>query len=54
MSERDPEDVAAQHGELDPRDPIRDSFTPEQESDRAGAEYGEADEARSEDRPDEP
>ena len=39
----------AEHGELNPRDPIRDQFTPEQESDRSGAEYGEADEPRSQD-----
>jgi hypothetical protein len=44
----------AQHGELGPRDPIRDSFTPEEESDVAGGEYAEADEARTHDRPDEP
>jgi hypothetical protein len=43
----------AEHGELNPRDPIRDSFTPEAESDRSGAEYAEADDARTEDRPDE-
>lgn len=28
-------------------DPGRDAFTPERESDRSGAEYGEADEERS-------
>ena len=42
----------AEHGELNPRDPIRDQFTPEVESDRAGIEYAEADDARTEDRPD--
>jgi hypothetical protein len=44
----------AEHGELGPRDPNRDAFTPEQESDLAGAEYAEADDVRTEDRPDEP
>jgi hypothetical protein len=43
----------AEHGEINPRDPIRDSFTPEEESDLAGSEYGEADDARTQDRPDE-
>jgi hypothetical protein len=43
----------AEHGEINPRDPIRDSFTPEEESDLAGSEYGEADDARTRDRPDE-
>src|SRR3712207_4385998 len=44
----------AEHGELNPRDPNRDAFTPEVESDLAGAEYGEPDEARTPDRPDQP
>jgi hypothetical protein len=44
----------AEHGELGPRDPIRDSFTPEEESDRAGGEYAEPDDVRTPDRPDEP
>jgi hypothetical protein len=44
----------AEHGELNPRDPNRDAFTPEEESDLADAEYGEADDARTHDRPDEP
>jgi hypothetical protein len=43
----------AEHGQLGPRDPNRDVFTPEEESDLAGAEYAEADDARTEDRPDE-
>jgi hypothetical protein len=43
----------AEHGEINPRDPIRDSFTPEEESDVAASEYGEADDARTPDRPDE-
>ncbi|MEA2331251.1 MAG: hypothetical protein QOH58_1389 [Thermoleophilaceae bacterium] len=43
----------AEHGELYARNPIRDSFPPEVESDRAGAEYAEADEPRTHDRPDE-
>jgi len=43
----------AEHGELNPRDPTRDMFTPEEESDRAKVEYGEADDARTHDRPDE-
>jgi hypothetical protein len=44
----------AEHGQLGPRDPNRDVFTPEEESDRSSAEYAEADDARTEDRPDEP
>jgi hypothetical protein len=44
----------AEHGELNPRDPSRDAFTPEAESDRSGAEYGEADAARTTERPDQP
>lgn len=44
----------AEHGQLGPRDPNRDAFTPEEESDVADAEYGEADQARTEDRPDQP
>jgi hypothetical protein len=44
----------AEHGQLEPRDPNRDSFTPEEESDLAGSEYAEPDEARTQDRPDEP
>jgi hypothetical protein len=44
----------AEHGQLGPRDPNRDVFTPEEESDLSDAEYGEADDARTEDRPDEP
>jgi hypothetical protein len=43
----------AEHGELNPRDPKRDAFTPEAESDLSGAEYGEGDDARTRDRPDE-
>lgn len=43
----------AEHDELNPRDPNRDAFTPEAESDRSGGEYAEADDARTEDRPDE-
>ncbi len=35
---------AAEHGE-NRVDPEVDAFTPEEESDRSGAEYGEADEA---------
>lgn len=45
---------SAEHGQLGPRDPNRDAFTPEEESDVADAEYGEADQARTEDRPDQP
>jgi hypothetical protein len=41
----------AEHGSLGPRDPNRDALTPEEESDLADAEYGEADEARARDRP---
>jgi hypothetical protein len=44
----------AEHGQLGPRDPGRDAFTPEEESDLAGGEYAEADNVRTEDRPDEP
>jgi hypothetical protein len=44
----------AEHGELNPRDPNRDQFTPERESDLSGAEYAEPDDARTADRPDEP
>jgi hypothetical protein len=44
----------AEHGQLGPRDPNRDAFTPEQESDLADAEYAEADDVRTEDRPDRP
>jgi hypothetical protein len=44
----------AEHGELGPRDPNRDAFTPEEESDVAGGEYAEADDVRTEDRPDVP
>ena len=43
----------AEHGELNPRDPIRDAFTPEEETDVADPEYGEADDARTHDRPEE-
>lgn len=39
---------AASHGDAG-LDPSRDAFTPEEESDRSGAEYGEAD---SEEQPD--
>ena len=42
----------AEHGELGPRDPNRDAFTPEVESDIADIEYAEADDARTADRPD--
>ena len=44
----------AEHGRLGPRDPNRDAFTPEEQSDVANAEYAEADDARTEDRTDEP
>jgi hypothetical protein len=44
----------AEHGQLGPRDPNRDVFTPEKESDLADGEYAEADDARTEDRPDQP
>jgi hypothetical protein len=44
----------AEHGQLGPRDPNRDVFTPEEESDLAGGEYAEADDARTADRPDQP
>jgi hypothetical protein len=44
----------AEHGQLGPRDPNRDVLTPEAESDLSGAEYAEADDVRTEDRPDEP
>jgi hypothetical protein len=44
----------AEHGQLGPRDPNRDVFTPEEESDLGGGEYAEADDARTEDRPDQP
>jgi hypothetical protein len=44
----------AEHGQLRPRDPNRDVFTPEEESDLAGGEYAEADDARTADRPDQP
>ena len=44
----------AEHGQLGPRDPNRDAFTPEKQSDVANVEYAEADDARTEDRPDEP
>ena len=44
----------AEHGQLGPRDPNRDVLTPEEESDLAGAEYADADDVRTEDRPDEP
>jgi hypothetical protein len=44
----------AEHGDLNPRDPNRDAFTPEAESDLADAEYAEADDARTHDRPDQP
>jgi hypothetical protein len=43
----------AEHGQLGPRDPNRDAFSAEAESDLSGAEYGEADDVRTEDRPDE-
>jgi len=42
----------AEHGELGPRNPVRDAFTPEEETDVADPEYGEADDARTHDRPD--
>jgi hypothetical protein len=42
----------AEHGELNPRDPIRDAFPPEIESDLSDAEYAEPDDARTHDRPD--
>jgi hypothetical protein len=44
----------AEHAQLGPRDPNRDAFTPEEESDLAGGEYAEADDVRTEDRPDQP
>jgi hypothetical protein len=43
----------AEHGQLGPRDPNRDAFTGEVESDLAGAEYAEPDDVRTPDRPDE-
>ena len=43
----------AEHGGSGSGDPLRDAFTPESESDLAGGEYGEADDARTQDRPDE-
>ena len=43
----------AEQGQLSARDLSRDTFTPEEESDLSGAEYGEADDARTHDRPDE-
>ena len=46
--------VNAEHGELGTRDPTRDAFTPEEESDLTDGEYAETDDARTEDRPDEP
>jgi hypothetical protein len=46
--------VNAEHGELGPRDPTRDAFTAEEESDLAGGEYAEADDARTGERPDQP
>jgi hypothetical protein len=39
---------------LGPRDLNRDVFTPEEESDRAGGEDADADDVRTEDRPDQP
>ena len=42
----------AEHGDLNPRNPLRDAFPAEREPDRSGAEYGEADDVRPEDRPD--
>jgi hypothetical protein len=44
----------AEHGQLGPRDPNRDVLTPEEQNDLSGAEYGEADDARTQDRPDQP
>ncbi len=43
----------AEHGAVHLRDPSRDAFTGERESDLSGAEYGEGDDARTHDRPDE-
>jgi hypothetical protein len=43
---------AAEHRER-PRDADRDAFEPEQESDRSGAEFGEADHERSSERDEE-
>ena len=42
----------AEHGSPGARDPSLDAFPPDAESDRTGVEYGEADNARTEDRPD--
>lgn len=42
----------AEHGTAGPGDPALDAFTPEVDSDRSGAEYGEADGEGSDDRPD--
>jgi hypothetical protein len=41
----------AEHGDFAP-DPYNDAFTPERESDRSGAAYGEADHERSSERAD--
>jgi hypothetical protein len=41
----------AEHGDFAP-DPYNDAFTPERESDRSGAAYGEADHERSTERAD--
>jgi hypothetical protein len=40
----------AEHGELNPRDPTRDAFTPEVESDRSTEAYGDPDSERSTER----
>ena len=42
----------AEHGDA-PSEPASDAFPPEEESDRSTAEYGEADEAVTDDREDE-
>jgi hypothetical protein len=43
----------AEHGELGGHDPLRDTFPAEDEPEGGGAEYGEADDSRTHDRPDE-
>jgi hypothetical protein len=54
--ERAEEDLRenAEHGQLGPRDPRRDAFPGEEESDVAGSAYGDADHERSTERTGEP
>jgi hypothetical protein len=54
--ERAEEDLRenAEHGQLGPRDPRRDAFPGEEESDVADSAYGEADHERSTERTGEP